>query len=621
MALALAFVLMVLGAGFGVLRVLGSSKGALQIGLAPAAGLAVLAVVATWSLGLGWPPPLAGLLVLSIGLAGLLSMASDGPLAAGLALATLVRQHRLASALLGAALLVPVIVLGAATAGVQVPLSPHDGAEHTQAIQAHRLGQPWPMWYPPGPSSLFGATLQVVPASLDSAAGALALGLALPPLAVLAVFGLGVAVWRDLRMASASALFISLTYLYPSFPQLWSGWPLSLSLVLVMGMWSVALEYVREPAWRWTLLAGLLLGAIVLVHGSEVYTLGLLLPMLLVAHWRRIEWRRLLGAVPLALVLGVVCAAPYLPGLLHWAGTGGAYAVGVEDAQVPQSGASVSAGPQPLVVFALDALGVDLPIRAALVLAGAAWAVRHGIGRSVIAVGALFAALAAIFSLLIGLPAVRELYALVFPWAMHYRLLMLVALAQALLAGAGVVSAAAAVDRWLRRQTHWPLRARRLVRRGGRLLAITWLVLATWSMLLIVAYPASVVVGYTDDDAAAMRWLRQNAAPGTLLANDGFADAGIWAPYKAGLPVLIERSMPGAETAARQLVLDNVAHLERVPEAVCALHVGYVYYGARSSQWDARRFPPLAELEVSPALAELFRSGDAAVFGVRLRCP
>ena len=48
-------------------------------------------------------------------------------------------------------------------------------------------------------------------------------------LAPLAVFGLGCAMWRDLRVAAAGALLIGLTFEYPYYPQVWAGWPLARS--------------------------------------------------------------------------------------------------------------------------------------------------------------------------------------------------------------------------------------------------------------------------------------------------------------------------------------------------------------------------------------------------------
>jgi hypothetical protein len=121
-----------------------------------------------------------------------------------------------------------------------------------------------------------------------------------------------------------------------------------------------------------------------------------------------------------------------------------------------------------------------------------------------------------------------------------------------------------------------------------------------------------------------MTWLRQNAQPGAVLANDGFADAGIWAPYKAGVPILVYRVIADAATAdARWLVFRNVGQLDRQPAvaaAACVLNVRYVYHGAENSAWQERTFPPLDQLRGSSALEEVYAQGEAVVFRVRLNC-
>ncbi|HEY0569909.1 MAG TPA: hypothetical protein VGD16_00045, partial [Enterovirga sp.] len=76
-----------------------------------------------------------------------------------------------------------------AFADAQVPLSPHDGAAHAETIQALRSGQRWADWYPPGMAALFAAWLTPWP-GIDTALGALDLGMSLPLLAAIAVFGL-----------------------------------------------------------------------------------------------------------------------------------------------------------------------------------------------------------------------------------------------------------------------------------------------------------------------------------------------------------------------------------------------------------------------------------------------
>jgi hypothetical protein len=610
MATAVLLCLVVLIAGFVFLRAVGLAASPLALGLAAPAGLATLVVISSWGVFVGLPAPGGGILVLLTSLTGsVLAIAERDALM--IATRKLWCDQRHACGVLAAALAVPTITLGVALAGAQVPLSPHDGAYHAQVIDGYRSGSHWLDWYPPGTAVLFGSVLQLMP-WLDTAQGSLELGEALTLLGVLAVFGLGSAVWRNHLAGSLAALFLSLTYLFPYFPQFWSGWPLAMSLILVIGLWTVALSYVHGPNWGWAVLAGLLVGAIVLVHGTELYTAAILLVVTLLARWQRMKWSALARHLSLALPVAIVVAAPYLPILLHWAGGGGAYLAGIEDTQVPSSASSAVAGPSLYVVRFIEAMGIDLPLRVLLVAAGAIWAFRHRQGRSAVVIGFLFVAITSAFTFLSSWPVVTQAFAATFPWGQQYRVFMLLAIVQSLLAAAGTLSIVCLL-------ASWPNRARR----AAPLVGATWLVLATWAITFYVSIPAGLVVGYSADDAAAMAWLRTNAEPGTV-ANDGFADAGIWAPYKAGIEVLTPRALlDPASSADRALVNANLARLEESPaaaQAACRLRVHYVYHGARVSGWDERRFPTTQALRASRALQEVFRQGEAVVFLIQLSC-
>jgi hypothetical protein len=199
MVLAALFSLAIVSAGFATLRILGLAKGAVALGLVAPTGVAVLATLSTWCAILGAPSPTAGVVVLGVALSGLgLGLADRRSIL--LAARTLVREQQLTLTVLVAAVAVPYITMSIAFAGAQVPLLPHDGASHVETIQALRNGQTWSGWYPPGVACLFAAWMELFP-FVDSAMGAFELGLSVPMLAALAVFGLGVAVWRDLRMA------------------------------------------------------------------------------------------------------------------------------------------------------------------------------------------------------------------------------------------------------------------------------------------------------------------------------------------------------------------------------------------------------------------------------------
>jgi hypothetical protein len=390
-------------------------------------------------------------------------------------------------------------------------------------------------------------------------------------------------------------------------------------------VWTVALEYLDRPSPRRAVLAGVLLGGIVVVHGTELYTLLLILLVLAVGRWRQIPWWSATRDIAVAGLVGIVCALVYLPSLFHWAGGGGAYAVGLEDAQVPQLAGSVSstlsAGPDPYVIFALGALGIDAPLRVVLIAAGVVWAFRARVGRAVLAIGLLFTLLATAFTYLSGrVEAIHQVYAALFPWGMHYRLFMIVGFCQALLAGAGAVWLLGALGRLFGRPGFWGPRVARL----SRLLAVTWVLVMLFATTVFMQYPTGLVLGYGPDDAAAMAWLKANVPPGQAVVNDGYADGGIWAPFKAGVSILLPRwGLSAEEVAARFLIVDTIARLDQEPAAMaaaCERDARYVYRGSRASEWDARRFPSLAELRASPSLEEVYSSGEAVVFRTRLRC-
>jgi hypothetical protein len=114
------FALVVLSVGYATLRVLGLAKGAAALGIVPAAGLATAVLGSTWVgiWGIGRPAP--GALVLLCSLAGIgLAVADRDWL--WRAIDGFVREHRLSAALLAAAILVPLVSIGIAFAGVQAP--------------------------------------------------------------------------------------------------------------------------------------------------------------------------------------------------------------------------------------------------------------------------------------------------------------------------------------------------------------------------------------------------------------------------------------------------------------------------------------------------------------------
>jgi hypothetical protein len=610
--LALSVALCVICSGWAVLRFFGEQRCLRTLGLAPAAGLAVLVLPAGWAALLHLPLPLIGVPYIGLAACGLVDLIHSTGMRA-------LRQHALgAFGLLALSLGIAVVVQVAAFGHVLAPLSPQDGAFHAQIIDLLRTGTTWqPGWYPPGLHAAFAALLQMVP-SVDSALGSFWLAMGLGLLLPLAVFGLGCSVWQCERSAAWGAMLATLSYQASHLVQLWSGWPFLASTLMMLGTWTVSAQYIHRPSVRRALLAGMFGGGMLLTHGTELYTTAVVLAITAFGSLTMLPWRRLAGHVPLAAGAALLGAAPYLPMLVHWAGTGGASAVGSADLAETQARGSTPLA-ELVVTYGADVLGLDLPVRIALLGTGAILALRYRHGRVLIASAAGFAGLAALFRFASAEP-VQRLYAGLFPWGQHVRLMAIAAIPLAMLAGRGVVAfvtAVACVD------GHAGLRAR-LTRRGLTLLIATWLVLASWALVAYLSILTHALSSVSGDDVRAMDWLRAHAAPGEVLANDRGADAGIWSPFKSGVAVVLPAIVSDEpDYDRRRLVLAHVGQLADSPPAraaACALHVRYVYSGAANSAWQRRHFPSASELRQSWELDEAFASGDAVVFLLRDWC-
>lgn len=611
MILAVAFAAAIVVVGGAAIHAVGVHRPAQALAVSPAAGAAVVIVSATW-LGLARvPAPWAGSVLASMALIGtgfVVRAVSRHPHG------TLWRHWR-DIAMIGLAIGLPAVVTTVALGDAQVPLSPHDGATHVEMSDAFRTGLPQATWYPPGLSATFGLVLELLP-NVDTARGTLLLGAGLPILATAATAGLGWAMWRTAPVGAAGAVMLGLTYLYPYFPQIWSGWPLAISVVLVLGLWTVALEYVRDPHPRWALVAGVLLGAIVLSHGTELYTSALVLLIVLITAGRHLHPAALMRDVALTGLVAALSSAVYIPTLLGWAARGGATEVALPSG-IETAGTTTTIV-DALSLFTIDALGTDLPIRVVLVGIGLWWSIANRQNATPIIFGATFAALTAVFSTFSGSGPVRQIYAALFPWPMNYRLLMAVGIAQAFLAGAGAVALWQPIRR-LRAcsESRWKPHVWRL----SVVLTGTWGILTVWGTILLVGYSTDLVVGYSHDDDPAMAWLHAHVASGEVVVNDGFADAGIWAPYKAGVEILIYRSP--ANDPERWAVVRNIARLDQDPAtraAACRFRARYAYYGAKTSSWQDREMPPLDDLQRSASLDEVFASGGAHVFALKSLC-
>jgi hypothetical protein len=603
MALGVFFFVLIVGIGLVAVRVLGLEGGWLALGLAPAAGLAVAVIFTTWAAVLPLPEPLALVVLVLVAGGGLASAARRlrGVTGAGVA-----------GALLGASVLIPLVVLALAFAGLEVPLSRHDGATHVETVVALEHGARWAGWYPPGVHTLLAAVLSVAP-GLDAAQAAAEAAFGLTLLAPLAVFGFGYVVTGRPGLAALGAIFLSLTVQFPYTLQLMSLWPMAAALVLAIGVWTVGGLYLRLPCVPVAVLAGVLLGAILLIHGTELYTVALGLIALLLASLRHVRWLALGRDLGIAAATAAGVALPYISILVGWVGSGGAtgYAQGLANTAVSGEPNIADA----LITLAFGSLSggfiFDLPIRAGL-LGLAVWAaIRHRHHRLLVCLFGLFFGLALVFRYLTA-PGVMTIFVVTYPWGEWFRLLMVAAVPASLLQASALDTLRSAV---------------RLPRRAvAPVLAAAGLVLAgcTWGTSDALSRSAHVRPPYTADDAAAMAWLRAHVEPGEVVANNWTGDAGIWAPYKANVAILAPREgAPDGQVAAlRDVILANVDHLDRAAQAVCAAHVRYVYSGAPAgSSVEDQSFPPLDQLRSSPLLEEVFASGEAVVFRVNLVCP
>ncbi|GAC1314732.1 MAG: hypothetical protein NVSMB2_04690 [Chloroflexota bacterium] len=588
-----------------------------SVGLIAPAGLAVVYVIATWVGALGVRPPVPGVVLAALTLASIATLIADRQTWMQ-PVRTFVAQQPLTAGCVALAVIFPVVCLDVTAHGLVVPLSPHDGAFHVETIDAFRRGLATVSWYPPGIAAGFGSALQALP-WIDSALGAAHLGLGLVALAQLTLFGLGAALLRDVRAASLGTLFSALTYLFVYYTQLWSGWPQMAGIVLVCGVWIGAQLYAHAASLRLAVLIGCLLGATVVVHGSDLYTDALVVLVIATTLWRTIRWRPVALGVLVALCVAAVCAAPYASALLAWLGAGGAYASGAVDGAILSAAAESGDAAASWGFFALDALGIDLPIRLVLLCMGIWTVVRQRRGLSAGGVLLVFVLVSLAATFLVSIPLVQAIYAVTYPWAVPYRPLTFASVPAAVIAGLGGVACARFVQRGIARIND--ARALRLATRAVRVSVAAWLLVALGSTVAFVRIPVQRVNSYAPDDAAAMAWLRVNVRPGEVVLNDGFADAGIWAPYKAGVPILIYRSAP--DDPERSRVLENIARLDKDPAALasaCRLGVRYVYYGARNSSWQTRTLPPVDDLVRAAGLRPVYASGDARVFAVDARC-
>ncbi|MCA1647242.1 MAG: hypothetical protein LC797_17900 [Chloroflexi bacterium] len=601
------FVTLVLACGAALTRAL-----RLPLNVAPLCGLAGIAVLTTWCVALRAPPLVSSGLVVAIAVLGLSSLFTSPR-----ALLANARTWRVPLLILAISAVLPALVLGIAFAGVEAPVSTHDGAFHVETIARLRTGISLQTWYPIGFHASVAAVLGLMP-WLDTARGTSEIGLGLAVLGPLAVFSLGLALGLDALVSAIAAAILALTFIYPYDFHLWGGWPQGMGVLLVCGLLVAALRWIQRPTLAWAVLGGLLAGAIVLSHGTEVYSSALGLTVIALARFRRIDLRQLVVHLPLALGAAVLLAAPYVPTLLGWAGGGGATSAGVA---FVEAAASSETGSADWLQFALGITGaaspIDLPVRCGLIVLGVCVQPRV---RLAAVLWAGFVGLLIVVQF-VDLPLVRTLVAVTFPWLADYRPRQIAVVLASLLGAGGISIGLAYLGRLRPRLVGRPNTFRRLALACGLVLAF-FVEGSAVSVYKRVALAVAEQNVYGADDGAAMAWLKQNARPGEMLANDYAVDAGIWAPYKADLPILLPRSSAAPNQLDREALLAHIGDLSGTPAAsaaACAQHVSYLYYGAQPSA-DVRELPDRAALERAPGLEEVFLSGEAAVFRINVPC-
>src|SRR5258708_304179 len=234
------FVVLVLACGAALTHSL-----RLPLSVAPLAGLAGIAVLTTWCSALGAPPLLSsGLIVVCalLGLGGLLVSARETVARA--------KAWRMPLVLLATSAAIPALMLGTAFAGIEAPVSTHDGAFHVEAIESLRRGVPLETWYPVGFHASVAAILRLLP-WLDTARGTSEIGLGLAVLGPLAVFSLVLPLGLDALAAALTPPILAVTFIYPYDYHLWGGWPQGMGVLLVVGLLVTALRWIARPTLGW----------------------------------------------------------------------------------------------------------------------------------------------------------------------------------------------------------------------------------------------------------------------------------------------------------------------------------------------------------------------------------
>ena len=453
------------------------------------------------------------------------------------------------------------------------------------------------------------------PLGLHVLGGLVAAGSAVP--AALVVVGvLAAAVWAPLSVfvlarrlttdavaAVAAGLLALATPWFPYAQMEWGGWTLIVAVALVPALVVVLLDVLSR---RGLPVAVLALAGMLAEHVTEVVVVALLVVLTLVLD--RSVHATLVRRVGWMLVAGVTAAVATLPMLR---GIGAATAVGQVDStsmgslealrEVVQKPFFGFEGPEPAAAALLTAWGVA---SLALLAVGSVLLWRRPIARGVVTATWLFTVLA--FLAYTGRAGLLTL-----PWYGSGNRLLVQATALAVIPTAAVVVAAAQAVR--RREDATALRTVAVLAAillGSMLMARTVQAGDTSFRRALV----------TSDLVAAFRWLAAHSEHGERVLNDSRAGT-VWV-YDATAGAVVPLFGPkhnwrtDPDWAGRVYLQDHVTQVAtdtRVRDEAARWDVRYVLVGPSVVPGGTPTLDPAA-IAATPALREVFRSGDVRIY-------
>ncbi len=160
--------------------------------------------------------------------------------------------------------------------------------------------------------------------SMEIGDAMLLLGQVLNAAVSLSIYALGKTLWRDWRPAAIAALLVSFVTRMPAYYLSWGRYTLLTGLVLLPLAMSFAITMLRKPRpWRHTLSLAVLTSGLLLSHYFAASLLAIFLILLTIAHMlpRMKNWAKAAAAllpIFLGAVLGLLLALPWLLRVLQF---------------------------------------------------------------------------------------------------------------------------------------------------------------------------------------------------------------------------------------------------------------------------------------------------------------